>query len=43
VLTGKTILFQEAVNRVQYLKDPSIKLNNLFIVANEEHQFLILD
>jgi len=42
-LTGKTTLFQQAVNRLQHINDPSIKLNGLLIVANEEHRFLILD
>jgi mannose-1-phosphate guanylyltransferase/mannose-6-phosphate isomerase len=43
VLSGKTTLFQQAIDRIQKLKNSSIKLNDLLIVTNEEHRFLVLD
>ena len=43
VLSGKTTLFQRAIQRIQQLKNSSIKLNDLLIVTNEEHRFLVLD
>jgi mannose-1-phosphate guanylyltransferase/mannose-6-phosphate isomerase len=43
VLSGKTTLFQQAVERLQALKNPSITLNDTLIVTNEEHRFLVLD
>ena len=43
VLFGKTALFQQAVERLQSLKNPSITLNDTLIVTNEEHRFLVLD
>lgn len=43
VLSGKTTLFQQAVERVQSLKNSSIAINDKLIVANEEHRFLVLD
>jgi len=43
VLSGKTTLFQQAVERLQSLKNSSILLNNSIIVTNEEHRFLVLD
>jgi mannose-1-phosphate guanylyltransferase/mannose-6-phosphate isomerase len=43
VLSGKTTLFQQAVERLQGLQHPSIILNNTLIVTNEEHRFLVLD
>jgi mannose-1-phosphate guanylyltransferase/mannose-6-phosphate isomerase len=43
VLSGKTTLFQQAVKRLQGLKNLSIKLNHTLIVTNEEHRFLALD
>ena len=43
MLTGKTTLFQQSVERLQNLKKPSIKLNDTLIVTNEEHRFLVLD
>ena len=43
VLSGKTTLFQQAVERLQALKNPSITLNDTLIVTNEEHRFLVTD
>jgi mannose-1-phosphate guanylyltransferase / mannose-6-phosphate isomerase len=43
VLSGKTTLFQQAVERLQNLKNPSTILNDTLIVTNEEHRFLVLD
>ena len=43
LLSGKTTLFQQAVERLQALKSQNIKLNEILIVSNEEHRFLILD
>ena len=43
VLSGKTTLFQQAVERLQAVKTPSVKLNDTLIVTNEEHRFLVLD
>jgi len=43
VLSGKTTLFQQAVERLQSLKNPSVRLNDTLIVTNEEHRFLVLD
>jgi len=43
VLSGKTTLFQQSVERLQNLKNPSITLNDTLIVTNEEHRFLVLD
>ena len=43
VLSGKTTLFQQAVERLQALKKPSVTLNDTLIVTNEEHRFLVLD
>ncbi len=43
VLSGKTTLFQQSVERLQNLKNPSISLNDTLIVTNEEHRFLVLD
>jgi mannose-1-phosphate guanylyltransferase/mannose-6-phosphate isomerase len=43
VLSGKTSLFQKAVERIQKLKNASIKLNDLLILTNEEHRYLVLD
>jgi mannose-1-phosphate guanylyltransferase / mannose-6-phosphate isomerase len=43
VLSGKTTLFQQAVERLQTLKNPSVTLNDTLIVTNEEHRFLVLD
>jgi mannose-1-phosphate guanylyltransferase / mannose-6-phosphate isomerase len=43
VLSGKTTLFQQAVERLQTLKDPFVSLNDTLIVTNEEHRFLVLD
>lgn len=42
-LLDQATLFQQSVNRLQHLNHPSIKLNNLLIVTNEEHRFLVLD
>ena len=35
VLSGKTTLFQQAIERLQVLKNPSIMLNDTLIVTNE--------
>jgi len=43
VLSGKTTLFQQAVERLQALKGPSVTLNDTLLVTNEEHRFLVLD
>jgi mannose-1-phosphate guanylyltransferase/mannose-6-phosphate isomerase len=43
VLSGKTTLFQQAVERLQALKNPSVTLSDTLIVTNEEHRFLMLD
>ena len=43
VLSGKTTLFQQAVDRLQHLQSKDIKLNETLIVTNEEHRFLVLD
>jgi mannose-1-phosphate guanylyltransferase / mannose-6-phosphate isomerase len=42
-LSGKTTLFQQAVNRLQHLQSINIKLNVTLVVTNEEHRFLVLD
>lgn len=43
VLSGKTTLFQQAIERLQSLKNSSITLKDILIVTNEEHRFLVLD
>ncbi len=43
VLSGKTTLFQQAVDRLQHLQSSNIKLNDTLIITNEEHRFLVLD
>jgi mannose-1-phosphate guanylyltransferase/mannose-6-phosphate isomerase len=43
VLSGKTTLFQQAVDRLQHLQSSDIKLNETLIVTNEKHRFLVLD
>jgi mannose-1-phosphate guanylyltransferase/mannose-6-phosphate isomerase len=43
VLSGKTTLFQQAVERLQSLKSPSTILNDTLIITNEDHRFLVLD
>jgi mannose-1-phosphate guanylyltransferase/mannose-6-phosphate isomerase len=43
VLSGKTTLFQQGVERLQTLKNPSVTLNDTLVVTNEEHRFLVLD
>jgi mannose-1-phosphate guanylyltransferase/mannose-6-phosphate isomerase len=43
VLFGKTTLFQQAVERLQSLKNISVTINDTLIVTNEEHRFLVLD
>ena len=43
VLSGKTSLFQQAVERVNGLASEDIKINDSLIVTNEEHRFLVLD
>jgi mannose-1-phosphate guanylyltransferase/mannose-6-phosphate isomerase len=43
VLSGKTTLFQQAVERLQALKNASTIFNDTLIVTNEEHRFLVLD
>ena len=43
VLSGKTTLFQQAVERLQCLKNSFATLNETLIVTNEEQRFLVLD
>jgi len=43
VLSGKATLFQQAVERLQSLKNASVILNDTLIVTNEEYRFLVLD
>jgi mannose-1-phosphate guanylyltransferase / mannose-6-phosphate isomerase len=43
VLSGKTTLFQQSVEKLQHLQSINIKLNETLIVTNEEHRFLVLD
>jgi mannose-1-phosphate guanylyltransferase / mannose-6-phosphate isomerase len=43
VLSGKTTLFQQAIDRLQHLQSTDIKLNETLVVTNEEHRFLVLD
>ena len=43
VLSGKTTLFQQTVERLQSLKNASVSLNDTLIATNEEHRFLALD
>jgi mannose-1-phosphate guanylyltransferase / mannose-6-phosphate isomerase len=43
VLSGKTTLFQQSVERLQSLKNISTTLNDMLVVTNEEHRFLVLD
>jgi mannose-1-phosphate guanylyltransferase/mannose-6-phosphate isomerase len=43
VLSGKTTLFHQALERLQNLQSQNIKLNSTLIVTNEEHRFLVLD
>lgn len=42
-LSGKFTLFQQAVKRLQDIKSSDIQFDNILIVANEEHRFLMLD
>jgi mannose-1-phosphate guanylyltransferase/mannose-6-phosphate isomerase len=42
VLSGKTTLFQQAVDRLQHLQSSDIKLNETLVVTNEKHRFLVL-
>ena len=43
VLSGKTTLFQQAVERLQALKNASLSIKDTLIVTNEEHRFLVLE
>ena len=43
VLSGKTTLFQQAIERLQSIKNSSTILNDTLIVTNEDHRFLVLD
>ncbi len=43
VLSGKTTLFQQAIERLQLLQSENIKAKETLIVTNEEHRFLVLD
>jgi mannose-1-phosphate guanylyltransferase/mannose-6-phosphate isomerase len=43
VLSGKTTLFQQVVERLWTLKNPFITFNDTLVVTNEEHRFLVLD
>jgi mannose-1-phosphate guanylyltransferase/mannose-6-phosphate isomerase len=42
-LSGKATLFQQALDRLQNLKNLPLKLNDILVVTNEEHRFLALD
>ena len=43
VLSGKTTLFQQALDRLKGIQSQKIKLNETLLVTNEEHRFLVLD
>ncbi len=43
VLSGKTTLFQQAIERLQLLQSENIKAKETLIVTNEEHRFIVLD
>ena len=43
VLSGTTSLFQQAVERVNQLGAPDIKVGKTLVVTNEEHRFLSLE
>ena len=43
VISGSTTLFQQAIMRTKDLPATDIVINDLVIVANEEHRFLVLD
>jgi mannose-1-phosphate guanylyltransferase/mannose-6-phosphate isomerase len=43
VLSGKTSLFQQTVERLNSLASHDIKLGETLIVTGEEHRFLVLD
>jgi mannose-1-phosphate guanylyltransferase/mannose-6-phosphate isomerase len=43
VLSGKNSFFHDAINRIQNVQNKSIILNDLLIITNEEHRFLVLD
>jgi mannose-1-phosphate guanylyltransferase/mannose-6-phosphate isomerase len=43
VLSGQTTLFQQSILRLLGLKATTLKFNEILIVANEEHRFLVLD
>ena len=42
-LLGDSSLFQQAVDRISYISNENVKLNEMLIVANEEHRFLVSD
>jgi mannose-1-phosphate guanylyltransferase/mannose-6-phosphate isomerase len=42
-LLGDSSLFQQAVGRISYISNENVKLNEMLIVANEEHRFLVSD
>ncbi len=43
VLSGTTSLFQQAIERVNYLSAHDIAVGSMLVVTNEEHRFLALD
>lgn len=43
VLSGQTTLFQQSIKRLQDLKTTTLNFNEMLIVANEDHRFLVLD
>lgn len=38
-LLGDSSLFQQTVERINYISHENVKLNEMLIVANEEHRF----
>ncbi len=42
-LLGDSSLFQQTVERINYISHENVKLNEMLIVANEEHRFLVSD
>ncbi len=43
VLSGNTTLFQQTVERLQYINRSTFRIDKTLIVTNEEHRFLVLD
>lgn len=42
-MSGTSSLFQQAIERIKKLENKYTALNNLIVVTNEEHRFLVLD